>query len=154
MRVAIDIANGFSPAERAWFIKSAIEGFARGCLPAFRRWGLPPIFQSGVRFKLPREHGSGLELMRTPLDTYHDGEGDCDRLLVWWLCEQWASGLPASCTAYFLGGNIHVAGRQSWDDRGPVVDPAVICGASVPAGWPPRVPLVRGFQAPLIRGFP
>jgi hypothetical protein len=51
--VAIDVGDGFAPAERAWFIKSAIEGFALGCLPAFERWGLPPLYQSGVRFRLP-----------------------------------------------------------------------------------------------------
>ncbi len=96
MRVATELGNGFAPAEKAWAIKCAIEGFALGCLPAFKRWGLPPLYQSGVRFQLPPEHGSGLELMLLPIDTYRDGWGDCDRLLIWWLCERWAQGLPCS----------------------------------------------------------
>lgn len=146
MQVATEITDyGFLPAERAWFIKSAVEGFALGCLPAFRRWGLPPLYRSGVRFRLPPEHGSGIELMRLPIYTYADGWGDCDRLLIWWLCEQWTLGLPARCSTYFLGGQMHVCGRRSWDDTGPIEDPAIVLGAPMPPGWPPRVPLIRRF---------
>jgi hypothetical protein len=144
--VAIEIGDAFAPAERAWFVKQAIEGFARGCMPAFRRWKLPPLYQSGVRFQLPPEHGSGVERMQTPIDTYRAGWGDCDRLLIWWLCERWAHELPASCSTYFLGGNMHVLGRKSVDDRGELEDPSVHLGASEPAGWPPNVPLISARQ--------
>jgi hypothetical protein len=143
--IAIDLRDGFLPAERAWFVKSAIEGFALGCLPSFRRWNLPPLYQSGVRFRLPPEHGSGVELMQAPLYTYRDGWGDCDRLLVWWLCEKWSQDRPARCSTYFMGGAMHVCGRNSWDDTGTLEDPAVVLGATVPSGWPPRVPLIRSF---------
>jgi hypothetical protein len=145
VRVATELGNEFAPAEKAWAIKCAIEGFALGCLPAFKRWGLPPLYQSGVRFQLPPEHGTGLELMLLPIQTYKDGWGDCDRLLIWWLCERWAQGLPARCSTYFLGGNMHVVGRKSWNDTGPLEDPSTVLGASVPAGWPPKVPLIRSF---------
>ena len=83
--------------------------------------------------------------MQTPLDTYQAGEGDCDRLLVWWLCERWMQGQPGRCSVYFLGGNMHVCGRKSWDDSGPIEDMSVALGAPVPPGWPPRVPLIRSF---------
>jgi hypothetical protein len=145
LQIATELLDGFAPAERAWFVKSAIQGFALGCLPAFKRWGLPPLYESGVRFQLPPEHGSGLEFMRLPLYTYRDGWGDCDRLLIWWLCEQWARGRAASCSTYFMGGNMHVCGRRSWDDTGPLEDPSTVLGARVPAGWPSRVPLIRSF---------
>jgi hypothetical protein len=145
VHIATELGDGFAPAERAWFIKCAIEGFALGCLPAFKRWGLPPLYESGVRFQLPPEHGSGVELMRLPLYTYRDGWGDCDRLLIWWLCEQWAQGRPARCSTYFMGGNMHVLGRRSWDDSGALEDPSTVLGARVPSGWPPRVPLIRSF---------
>ena len=145
MQIATELNDGFAPAERAWFVKCAIEGFALGCLPAFKRWGLPPLYQSGVRFRLPPEHGSGVELMRLPLYTYRDGWGDCDRLLIWWLCEQWAQGRPARCSTYFVGGNMHVLGRKSWDDTGPLEDPSTVLGATTPPGWPPRVQLIRSF---------
>jgi len=145
VQIAIDLNDGLAPAERAWFVKCAIEGFALGCLPAFKRWGLPPLYESGVRFQLPPEHGSGVELMRLPLYTYRDGWGDCDRLLVWWLCERWAQNKPARCSTFFHLGNMHVLGRKSWDDTGPLEDPAVRCGAEVPPGWPPNVPLIRSF---------
>lgn len=145
MIVATEVGDGFYPAEQAWFVKSAIQGFALGCFPSFKRWNLPPLYKSGVRFKLPPEHGSGVELMRLPLYTYRDGWGDCDRLLIWWLCEEWKNGRPASCSTYFVGGNMHVLGRKSWDDTGPLEDPAVICGAATPPNWPPNVPLIRSF---------
>jgi hypothetical protein len=101
---------------------------------AWPKWHLPPLFQSGVRFRLPREHGSGIEYMRLPPFVYQAREGDCDRLLIWWLCEQWAQGRPASCSTFFLGSAMHVQGRQSWDESGSLVDPAVILGA--PVGTP------------------
>ena len=145
MILATELEDGFDFDERAWFVKCAIQGFALGCLPAFKRWNLPPLYQSGVRFQLPPEHGSGLELMRLPLYTYRDGWGDCDRLLIWWLCEQWAQGKPASCSTYFQLGSMHVCGRKSWDDRGPIEDPSTVLGAPVPANWPPQVELVRRF---------
>ena len=146
MLVQIDVGDGFAPAERAWFIKSAIEGFALGCLPAFKRWGLPPLYKSGVRFRLPPEHGSGVERMQTPLDTYNDGWGDCDRLLIWWLCERWTQHQPARCSLIFVGGNMHVLGRKSWDERGELEDPSVYLGAAVPPGWPPKVQQILARQ--------
>lgn len=131
MRICTDTGNAFHPREAAWLVKCSIEGFAQGCMLAWPRWHLPPLFQSGVRFRLPPEHGSGVEYMRLPPFTYADKEGDCDRLLIWWLCENWAQGKPASCTTYFLGNAMHVQGRQSWpgDEHGAIVDPAVILGA-------------------------
>jgi hypothetical protein len=129
VRICTETGNAFNPREAAWLVKCSIEGFAMGCMQAWPRWNLPPLFESGVRFQLPPEHGTGIEYMRLPPFTYRDKVGDCDRLLIWWLCEQWAQGKPASCTAVFLGGAIHVQGRQSFDDSGPIVDPAVILGA-------------------------
>ncbi len=145
MRISTELGRDFTPAERAWFVKSAIEGFALGCFPAFKRWNLPPLYRSGVRFMLPPEHGSGEERMLLPCDTYRAGWGDCDRLLIWWLCEQWAAGRPARCSTIFVGGNMHVLGRRSWDERGQLEDPSVMLGARTPPGWPPRVPLIRSL---------
>lgn len=146
MLVCIELGDAFSAVGRAWFVKCAIEGFALGCLPEFRSWNLPPLYQSGVRFRLPPEHGSGTERMQTPIDTFNDGWGDCDRLLVWWLCERWANHQPARCSLIFLGGNMHVLGRKSWDERGELEDPSMILGAAVPPGWPPRVPFIPARQ--------
>lgn len=146
MLVSIELGDALAPYERAWFIKCSIEGFALGCLPAFRRWRLPPLYNSGVRFQLPPEHGSGVELMRLPLYTYRDGWGDCDRLLIWWLCENWTNNRPARCSTIFLGGSMHVLGRRSWDESGPLEDPSQILGAVVPRGWPPKVSLIRSKQ--------
>jgi hypothetical protein len=147
LQFVIDDGGPFlAPVERAWLAKSLIEGLARGCMPAFKRWQLPPLYESGVRYQLPAGHGSGIEHMKLPIQVYRDGWGDCDRLLVWWLCEQWLAGLPAQCSTFFLGGRMHVLGRRSWDESGPLEDPSVVLGAPVPAGWPPKVPLIRSSQ--------
>ena len=129
MRITTNLGNAFQPVEAAWAIKCFVEGFARGCMLAWPRWNLPPLYQSGVRFRLPPEHGKGEEHMRLPIFTYAAREGDCDRLVIWWLCEQWARGLPASCSTYFVGGRMHVVGRRSWDDSGPIEDPSIVLGA-------------------------
>ncbi len=129
MQICTDTGNAFTPLEAAWLVKSSIEGFAMGCMQAWKRWNLPPLYQSGVRFRLPREHGSGVEYMQLPPFTYAAREGDCDRLLIWWLCEQWAQGKPARCITKFIGPRMHVLGRRSWDDSGPEEDPSVILGA-------------------------
>ena len=129
MIVGTDTGLDLTPRELALFVKATIEGFARGYLEAFKRWGLPPLYSSGVRFQLPASHGSGVEFMKAPIATYRDGWGDCDRLMVWWLCEQWAAGRPARCSTMWLGNRMHVLGRRSWNDQGPLEDPSVILGA-------------------------
>lgn len=129
MIILTDTASDLEARELAWMVKCAIEGFALGYLPAFKRWNLPPLYQSGVRFQLPPAHGAGYELMKSPLATFRDGWGDCDRLMIWWLCEQWSQGRKARCSTMWLGNRMHVLGRRSWDDRGPLEDPSVILGA-------------------------
>jgi len=127
--ICTDTRTDLTPAQLAWMVKCSIEGFALGYLPAFKTWGLPPLYQSGVRFQLPQGHGGGVELMKSPLATYRDRWGDCDRLMIWWLCEQWAAGRPARCSTMWLGNRMHVLGRRSWNDQGPQEDPSVILGA-------------------------
>ncbi len=129
MLICTDTRDAFTPAELPIFVKQTIEGLARGCMPAWNCWNLPPLYQSGVRFRLPKDHGAGVEYMALPPFTYADGWGDCDRLLIWWLCEQWARGLPASVSTVWLGSRMHFEGRRSWDDSGPLEDPSVILGA-------------------------
>jgi hypothetical protein len=127
--ITTELGNAFLPLEAAWMVKHSIEGFARGCMAAWPRWNLPPLYRSGIRFRLPPEHGSGVEHMRLPPYTLRDGWGDCDRILIYWLCEQWAHGRPASCTTYYRDNFLHVSGRRSWDDSGPEEDPSIILGA-------------------------
>lgn len=129
MIICTETGNAFTPDEMAWMVKSSIEGFALGCMKAWKRWNLPPLYRSGVRFQLPADHGRGTENMRLPIFTYRDGWGDCDRLMIWWLCEQWANGRPARCSTIWVGNRMHVLGRRSWDDQGPLEDPSVILGA-------------------------
>jgi hypothetical protein len=124
------IGNAFTPEDLAWMVKTSIEGFALGCMTAWHRWNLPPLYHSGVRFRLPPNHGNGIEMMMLPPYTYRQGWGDCDRLMIWWLCEQWAAGRPARCSTMWVGDRMHVLGRRSWDNRGQLEDPSVILGAT------------------------
>lgn len=129
MIICTDTGLDLNPRELALMVKFSIEGFALGYLDAFKRWGLPPLYSSGVRFQLPPGHGNGVEVMKSPLATYRDRWGDCDRLMIWWLCEQWANGRPARCSTLWLGNRMHVLGRRAWNDQGPLEDPSVILGA-------------------------
>ncbi len=132
MVICTEPGNAFTPPELAWLVKTSIEGFARGCMLSWRRWNLPPLYQSGVVFRLPQNHGHGVEHMKLPPFVYADGWGDCDRLMIWWLCEQWAQGKPARVNTVWLGNRMHVRGRRSWNESGPIEDPSIILGARHP----------------------
>lgn len=113
------------------FVKHQIEGLAEGfklCLPY---WGLPPLYQSGVRFETAPGHGTGKEWFASPLATYTKGKGDCDQLVIWRIAELRLHGEHATCRTIWIGGSIHVQVRRT---NGAVEDPSVALGA--PVSWP------------------
>lgn len=124
--------EAFQGGEAPFLVKCALEGFARGCLPPWSRWNLPPLYRSGVRYQAEQGYGSGVERFAMPPETYANGHGDCDRLVVWRLCELWAAGYPASCRAVWSGSRIHVLIRHSFDESGPLEDPSILLGAVAP----------------------
>lgn len=121
--------EAFKGGEAPFLVKCALEGFARGCLPSWPRWNLPPLYKSGVRYRADPAYGTGVERWQTPLDTYRAGFGDCDKLVWWRLCELWFIGKPASCRAVWSGHRMHVLIRHSFDESGPLEDPSIILGA-------------------------
>jgi hypothetical protein len=139
MRISTQLRE-LTPGELAWFVKSSIEGFARGWAPAFRRMKLPPLYESGIRFEYEPTHGSGDEDFATPLDTLERGWGDCDDLVIYRLCELYAptvsftqKGNPVvvdsragGCSCEWTGESMHVQVRLR---NGTLEDPAVLLGA-------------------------
>lgn len=146
MRVSTEIEEA-TPEEVAWFVKSHIEGIARGFAPTFLRMRLPRLEDSGIRFAYEPDHGGGHEDFATPLATYERQWGDCDDLVIYKLCELWSptvrfrterdpSGqvrLPcavdqsaASCSCEWRGESMHVTVRLR---NGDLYDPAVQLGA-------------------------
>jgi hypothetical protein len=121
--------EAFQGGEAAYAVKCILEGLAHGCLPPWRRWNLPPLYKSGVRYRPDPEMGSGIENFRLPLETFAARFGDCDNLVVWRLAELWSIGKPASCRAVWVGHRMHVLIRHSQDESGRLEDPSIILGA-------------------------
>jgi hypothetical protein len=132
-----------TPGELAWFVKAAIDGFARAFAPTFARMRLPPLYESGIVFAFEPFHGSGDEDFATPLETLERGAGDCDDLVIYRLCELYAPHVTfhtvngarvplsvdtraASCTCEWVGESMHVQVRMK---NGSIEDPAVLLGA-------------------------
>lgn len=80
----------------AFWVASALDGFALGCAPMWRSWRLPSLYAGSVRFEYEPQHGSGNEEFAQPHDVFQRGWGDCDDLVVARLCELYAATLPDS----------------------------------------------------------
>lgn len=125
MLLSVDIADSFvEPGEAAFFVKKFLEGVAAGCLPCWERWGLPPLYESGIRFELPPNHGTGAELTLLPPVTYAMGVGDCDRLTVYRLAELYHAGVPAAAVVEWRGPAMHAMIRT----RRGLEDPSELLG--------------------------
>lgn len=125
--------------QESFFVMGLLEGEALGALPAFGTWGLPPLYQSGVRFQYDPEHGSGRESFKLPWQTYADGWGDCANLSLWRILEinqhRWAPVLdrhgrlrsirwirkPARAAIKWDGDDMHAVVRLP---SGRIEDPA------------------------------
>ena len=118
----------------AFYVKCLIEGHAKGCAPLLRKWKLPPLMRSGVKFAYEPGHGSGVEDFALPLTVYTRGWGDCDDLCIWKIAEELAAGRKASCRTSWLNGGMHVQVRLK---NGKIFDPAILLGA--PSSWPKKL---------------
>lgn len=117
---------GVSKPEEAWIVKCTIEGLAAAARPFLRSRGVPPLYESGVRFQMEPNHGR-FEEFALPWTTWERGWGDCDDLVIWRIAE-----LPgATCATKWLGNEFHVQVRLR---SGKIEDPAIRLGA--PFNWP------------------
>lgn len=126
MRISTDLVEQ-TPEELAYCVKCAIEGFAKGAAPSFRRMRLPPLYESGIRFAFEADHGSGCEDFAQPVVTYDRRAGDCDDLVIYRLCEFYSKGdFGPTCSCVWTGEAMHVQVRLK---NGKLEDPAILCGA-------------------------
>lgn len=124
MQIYTVFAEQEKPGYQAWFVKNVIDGIARGARFFYPGWGLPPLYESGVKFQLPADHGGGREYFALPPVVYQKGWGDCDQLVIWRLIELHAQGeQTAECKADWIGGAMHVRLRRG---NGRTEDPSRI----------------------------
>lgn len=90
MHIATNFPDDIEPGFLAWFVSQTLTGIAIGCFPSFLKWQLPPLYHSGVRYRLEPAHGTGREEFALPRTVYRRKWGDCDDLVIWGLCEAWA----------------------------------------------------------------
>lgn len=123
MLIQTHIHEAEPPGYVAYLLAHQITGLARGCKFLMKRWQLPTLYESGVRFRLPPQHGTGFENFCTPLETYQRGWGDCDNLVIWRVAELWDQGESARCRCEWLGDAYHVLVRRG---NGTLEDPSKI----------------------------
>jgi hypothetical protein len=126
VKIATVLGAEFDGGHIAYFAKCAIEAFARGSVPMAGVWRLPPLYQSGIRFQLPKGHGSGNEDFQLPNVTYANRGGDCDQLVIYRIWELLVQGEPATCRAVWQDNAVHVLVRRA---NGVLEDPSILLGA-------------------------
>ncbi len=126
MKIATVLGAEFHGGQIAYFAKCAIEAFAKGSVPMAGVWRLPALYQSGVRFRLPRDHGSGNENFQLPNVTYANRCGDCDQLVIYRIWELLVQGEQATCQARWQDNAVHVLVRRA---NGVLEDPSILLGA-------------------------
>lgn len=115
---------------------------ARGCVPPVLsgHWRLPPLYQSGVRYRPEPSYGTGFEDFALPITTQIRGWADCDDATIRRLVELYVAGEDAQCRCEWVGNRMHVyihraPGRRFvllHDVSGPYEDPAIQIGAVNP----------------------
>lgn len=129
MKISTVCGDEFHGGQIAYFAKCAIEGFAQGSLPLAAVWRLPPLYQSGIRFRPEPDHGSGNEDFALPNVCFKRKWGDCDDLVIYRIWELRCHGELATCQAIWQDSAVHVLVRRA---NGKLEDPSILLGARVP----------------------
>jgi hypothetical protein len=124
------------PAALAYLVGQWLLGLAIGCAPLVLVWHLPPLYESGVVYRLEASHGEGLEDFALPSTTYARGWGDCDDLVLWRVAELRAGGERATVRADYLDGEVHVQVRRA---SGALEDPSRILTLKEGNRWPDQL---------------
>lgn len=140
LQISTVLGPEFQGDPLAFFVKCAIDGFARGSVPMAHTWRLPPLYASGIRYQPEPNHGSGNEDFALPATTYQRRWGDCDDLVIYRIWELLCSGEQASCAVIYLANANHVRVRRGPAQRPRthrndcqcercIEDPSILCGA-------------------------
>lgn len=118
MELRIDL-SGLPVNDLADVLREIANALARFSGPRMARWGLAPLYESGVRVQADPEHGSGIERFRLPYQVAANRWGDCDGLAVYRISELLSRGRPASCRIDWVGHEMHArvrTGPQTIED--------------------------------------
>lgn len=123
MRIVLDIPidEGGPTA-----VKELLDTLIRIWGRRMRRHPLPPLYSSVVRFR-PDPRAGIEERWRSPVETFEEGFGDCDQLVLYRGAELFAAGenATAQCLAQRgpIGTKMHVLVRRG---DGRLEDPSIL----------------------------
>lgn len=121
------------PASRTT-LTSALEGLTALNATLLQRHPLPPLYQSGVRYRVEqpvRIGGYPVEDWANAHDTFAKGHGDCEDLACWRAAELRLDGIPARAVAIRTGPRMYHAVVLHPD--GNIEDPSRRLGMKVPS---------------------
>jgi hypothetical protein len=101
MWILLDAAPGLLGDEGlATYVKLLVEAASEQNKILIRRFGLPPLYDSGVRFQNEPWAGK-FETIASALKVYQRRWGDCAHLAAYRIGELRLEGIPASCKVYW-----------------------------------------------------
>lgn len=89
-----------TPEELATLLRGILVGYVVAGAEQFRRYSLPPLYRSGIKWKRSPSAKSW-EDFALPLTIYERRWGDCDNLVVYRCSELCANGTPALPKIYW-----------------------------------------------------
>lgn len=125
MKIELEVQSRLTeiaPEIVALTARYALRGMVLASRAALRLGEVPPLYQSGVRF---RREPPGVETFRDAVTTYRAGHGDCAHLVAWRVAELREAGEPATIRIYWKptpsGRLFHVQVRRA---DGRIEDPS------------------------------
>lgn len=105
-------------------VRDLLNAIAYAWAPELRARPLPPLYGSGIRYQLEPNLGQ-FEDFKNPYETFEDGWGDCDDLVIYRVSELVALGELATVQAMRLKGTsrFHVRVRRANSEE---EDPSVL----------------------------
>jgi hypothetical protein len=88
--------------------RELLAAYARVYAMGLRMKPLPPLYQSGVVYRVEPQAGTGVELWDSPWKCYKQGWADCDDAVMWRLAELYNSGVAATVQVLSVGNRHHV----------------------------------------------
>lgn len=120
----------------AWAVATILNGIAVGIAPLMHAWKLPQLYESGVRYRLEPDHGSGVERFDVPPVCYARRWVDCDDAVIWRVAELVARDIQARAKATWEGDELHVTVRLP---NGSEEDPSKTLAQKEGIPWPSRL---------------
>lgn len=129
LKVETTLPN-WPPGFTANWAAETLTAWARAYAPWYTLHPLPPLYSGRIVYRLPANHGSGVETFANPWQIARRGWGDCDGVTTYRLVELLVAGKQARAVprtrAQWSGPNVHVLVRvRPGDDDGAFEDPSL-----------------------------